>query len=82
MTPMRGVGPIPFMLEAPASFPVVAGLVPANPNCHYAVLENARDPSARHTSGPNSPWGASWGPREPPPNKYAGSGPTLNGNRV
>jgi|GEM_PF-3993665 len=38
MTPMRGVGPIPFMLEAPASFPVVAGLVPANPNCHYAVL--------------------------------------------
>jgi hypothetical protein len=31
--------------------------------------------------GPNSLWGESWGPREPPPNQYAGSGPALFKNR-
>jgi hypothetical protein len=31
--------------------------------------------------GPNSLWGESWGPRKPPPNQYAGSGPTLIKNR-
>jgi len=25
------------------------------------------------TCGPNSPWGASWGPREPPRTRYAGA---------
>jgi hypothetical protein len=31
--------------------------------------------------GPNSPWGASWGPRETAPTRYAGNGPTLSANR-
>jgi hypothetical protein len=32
--------------------------------------------------GPNSPWGASWGPREPPLHVTLGSGPTPSGNRT